>query len=542
MTEPQAALPGTSTSTDIGTGWGDAIADDRKQELWSRLRAWWDEGIYDQVTGPFAKERLTGAEVFWLAVCALAKKDNTTEEVAQLRLRTTRIGSAANIDLSCLCLRDANLANVQLQGAILRGVQAQKVLLSGAQLTRTNLSLAQLQEANLKGAQLEEADLSGAQLQGATLYASRLERSSLTSAYLERANLSNAHLAKTDLSAAHLVEASLRAANMVEANLSDANMNGANLIGAHLTRATLRRTQAHRVIFRGVQAQGANFRDMRAERANFRHAQLQKVILRNAQLSGADFRDAQLSGADLREAFFDRATIFRDAIFSGAAEGNVRVADARWSEVNLAILRESLKPPLGDEQSAHHWRFQPLTVKDGQPAPSRADRLRHRQQQEVRRLELYRAAARANRQLAVTLQSQGMNEEAARFSYRAQVCQRTVFRLEGLRSQGRWFFSWLLDGLAGYGYKPGRSIGIYLVVIAVFMGIYYGLGAAVGPHLSLYEALVVSVTAFHGRGFFATTFQPGDPQAGVAALEAVIGLLIEISFIATFTQRFFGSK
>ena len=43
-------------------------------------------------------------------------------------------------------------------------------------------------------------------------------------------------------------------------------------------------------------------------------------------------------------------------------------------------------------------------------------------------------------------------------------------------------------------------------------------------------------------GFFAASFQSGDPQAGFAALEAVFGLLIEISFIATFTQRFFGSK
>ncbi len=34
----------------------------------------------------------------------------------------------------------------------------------------------------------------------------------------------------------------------------------------------------------------------------------------------------------------------------------------------------------------------------------------------------------------------------------------------------------------------------------------------------------------------------GDPVAILAAIEAIIGLLIEISFIATFTQRFFGSK
>ena len=58
--------------------------------------------------------------------------------------------------------------------------------------------------------------------------------------------------------------------------------------------------------------------------------------------------------------------------------------------------------------------------------------------------------------------------------------------------------------------------------------------------LSWNEALVVSLTAFHGRGFFATAFQPGDPQAALAALEAIIGLLIEITFIATFTQRFFA--
>ena len=51
---------------------------------------------------------------------------------------------------------------------------------------------------------------------------------------------------------------------------------------------------------------------------------------------------------------------------------------------------------------------------------------------------------------------------------------------------------------------------------------------------------MVSLTAFHGRGFFATAFLPGDPQAALAAGEAVIGLLIEITFIATFTQRFFA--
>jgi hypothetical protein len=55
------------------------------------------------------------------------------------------------------------------------------------------------------------------------------------------------------------------------------------------------------------------------------------------------------------------------------------------------------------------------------------------------------------------------------------------------------------------------------------------------------------VTSFHGCGFFPGG-SPGhsltldDPVTVLAAGEAIIGLLIEISFIATFTQRFFGAK
>jgi hypothetical protein len=51
---------------------------------------------------------------------------------------------------------------------------------------------------------------------------------------------------------------------------------------------------------------------------------------------------------------------------------------------------------------------------------------------------------------------------------------------------------------------------------------------------------VFSVTSFHGRGFFPGTLSLEDTLTKLAAPEAVIGLVIEISFIATFTQRFFG--
>lgn len=153
------------------------------------------------------------------------------------------------------------------------------------------------------------------------------------------------------------------------------------------------------------------------------------------------------------------------------------------------------------------------------------------------RLEEYESAVRANRQLAVALQAQGLNEEAARFAYHAQKLQSIVLWRQ--KKLGQYLFSLFLDLLAGYGYRPGRSVLWYLVVIFGFALAYFAIG-----HLPFFpDAFVFSLTSFHGRGFF-----PGlgsqdslhNPLVVIAAFEAVIGLLIEISFIATFTQRFFG--
>ena len=59
-------------------------------------------------------------------------------------------------------------------------------------------------------------------------------------------------------------------------------------------------------------------------------------------------------------------------------------------------------------------------------------------------------------------------------------------------------------------------------------------------NLPWYEALILSVSSFHGRGFFQPLQTLGDPVAIIASVEAVFGLFIEVAFIATFTQRFFG--
>ena len=80
------------------------------------------------------------------------------------------------------------------------------------------------------------------------------------------------------------------------------------------------------------------------------------------------------------------------------------------------------------------------------------------------------------------------------------------------------------------------------MLIFGFMGLYLLNAHFVAPHLRWDEALVLSVSSFHGRGFFTQDITLGDTYARLAAVEAVVGLFIEISFIATFTQRFLGSK
>ena len=140
---------------------------------------------------------------------------------------------------------------------------------------------------------------------------------------------------------------------------------------------------------------------------------------------------------------------------------------------------------------------------------------------------------RANRQLATAL--------------RAQVVQRSVFAQQGKR--GRATLSLFLDLLAGHGYKPARSLYTYLGVLFGFAFLFFlagngwltfGLPASQYQNLPWYEALILSVSSFHGRGFFQPLQTLGDPVAIIASVEAVFGLFIEVAFIATFTQRFFG--
>jgi uncharacterized protein YjbI with pentapeptide repeats len=412
-------------------------------------------------------------------------------------------------------LEGAILTKAQLQGAIFIRARMQDVDLSRAQMQDVNLSWVQMQNAFCFGANLENATLHNAQLQGALL---------------SEAQLQCAHLHNVDLRKANLNVAQLQGATLAWAQMQNAFLPGANLKGANLTEAQL---------------QGANFSMTCLQEAYLGKADLQDTNLSMARLQGADLSEANLNKARLEDIVlvyqknedYDKLQSREGASDGFSGKKNIdkigpRLADVHWGDANLSVIDWPQIIMLGDEYKAQQKKDL------------------HGMKYPTTRLREYQRAVRANRQLAVALQAQGLNEEAARFAYRANVLQRKVLWFQmsqpkaSLRQRGRklsaWVFSHLLNLVAGYGYKPERSLLAYLLVIFGFMGLYLLTSHFTTPHLRWDEALVLSLSSFHGRGFFSQTITLGDAYARLAVTEAVLGLFIEISFIATFTQRFFG--
>ncbi len=284
-----------------------------------------------------------------------------------------------------------------------------------------------------------------------------------------------------------------------------------------------------------VRLEGADLKDASLKGASLRGAHLEGAYLRWVQFEGADLMCASLEGAYLRFALMEKAHLrdacleradLRGALFAGAYLDGIMIcdvncvgpllADTQWNDVNLSVVKWSEIKMLGDEHEAR-----------------KQDKGKGR----VPRLEGYEQAVRANRQLAIALQAQGLNEDAARFAYRAQVMQRKVLWLQ--RDFGHWLFSMLLALLSGYGYRIWRILAAYMVVVSLFAVAYFLLGLHYPPHLHLDQAYLESMTAFHGRVFL-EQFGTNTPQIWLTAFEAITGLVIEGVFIAMLIQRFFG--
>ncbi len=319
----------------------------------------------------------------------------------------------------------------------------------------------------------------------------------LRGADLSQENLHHLPLARL---VAGLDEPDWIVANKGQRTMGAVSMKGADLQGVHL--------------------EGANLRKAHLEETYLVEAHLEKASLISAHLEDANLEKAFFDGADLRGVFFDEGTYIRASSLGSEELGFVFLSNIRWGNANLAVVKWLQVKMLGDEHQARQKKDHEGKLKDRDT-----------------RLYEYQDALRANRQLAIELQAQGLSEAASRFAYRAQKLRRIVLRRQ--KKFGQYIFSGFLDLLAGYGYRPGRSVIWYLITIFGFALAYFAVG-----HLPFFpDAFVFSLTSFHGRGFF-----PGlgsqnslhNPLVIMAAFEAVVGLLIEISFIATFTQRFFG--
>jgi Pentapeptide repeats (8 copies) len=195
-----------------------------------------------------------------------------------------------------------------------------------------------------------------------------------------------------DLQGAFLSQAQLQGVNLIGAQLQ-----GANLIFAQLQGAILQSAQLQRAGLGHAQLEGALLRESQLQGALLFSAQLQGADLREAQLQGANLQLAQLQGADLHGAFFDNTTNLKEVVLGEDKYGFALLADVSWGGVNLAVADWSPLKMLGDEYEARRSTINNKYIKD-----------------EARRLEDYRTAVRANRQLAVVLRDQGLNEEAER--------------------------------------------------------------------------------------------------------------------------------
>src|SRR5260370_1353618 len=475
---------------------------------------------------PFKGVRLSRADVEWL----LAMEEQRGAELSPRDGKGGNQHKSFGLDLRGVDLSEVNLSDLPLMrlhsGLSLEeggNATVEQSRAAAESLGKADLSNAQLQGAQLSWVTLDEAVLVEAHLEGADLGKASLKQAILAGTHLEGVDLTKAHLERATLLEAYLEGAMLQGAYLEEANLFVAHLEGARLAGAHLEGTSLLDTH-----FEGKALGGDELKHLHAWMPHFPEV---------------------LPAADLRGVYLNNRTNL-DGIHVGDDQyGCIALADVRWGDVNLTVVDWADLKRLGDETIAR-----PLNVEEEEGAqpgerglPARAERavdmwlralevsdvvvsyvtrsptltkkLRERIEREERtqretqqqlELERFRVAVRANRQLAVVLRAHGLNESAGRFAYRAQVLQRRVLWRSGARSYGSYFFSCFLDVLAGYGYKPGRTVTAYISTILSFAIIYFSLGLLAGVYgwRSPFYAPLPILLLFHRPSFLPPRFPP----------------------------------
>jgi hypothetical protein len=408
----------------------------------------------------------------------------------------------------------------------------------------------------------ESIDLAGADLTGVDLSELPLACCSLSETNLRKANLSDAFLQGADLSFARLDEATL----------ADADLRRASLVGTHFESSSLAGTQLGRSNLNGAVLN--------------RHTSLDDAHLADSQGYGPSIAGVDWGGADLTALDWRRKPILGEELAAAGVSSGPHLPDRAFT----------IEMPEGDAEALEARGL----LGGGGAAVSElvSDALKAATDSGTpseRRARRYALSARANLQFATVLRDQGLNNIAHHYAYRSRVeerkalfCQsawsyptqasprlglrraaaavylsnrrrsrRTLTRLclqlmraarwmekrlqpvldtvvhscRCVWSYARWLGSLGLSIVAGYGYKPIRCVLAYASVILVFAGGYVALGER------LPSAVFTSMYAFHGRGLGPGFVDRLSVVYGVGAAESLLGLVLEITFIATFTQR-----
>ncbi len=378
------------------------------------------------------------------------------------------------------------------------------------------------------GADLTTADLKDSRFEGAVLgsyVGARLQGANLGSSSFAGATLRRVDLSGTDLTACDLAGADLRDAKLFGAVLGD-DYGAARLIG-RAPEKDAPPTPDEDFAYLEAAVRGANVppRPDPPERL----PQVKRWVY--------DYPDV-LGAADLRGVYFDESSRL-DGVKLTRSDGAVFVEGVRWGAVDLSRINWEGGHVLGDELAVAD-----KVTKRGYDLESLHTRTlgeddrdiaaAHRQFKErkaARYVALLEGAVRANRQVALTLREQGLGDEADYYSYRFRNLQRQLYRAQN--RQPEHVLSFLLWLVAGYGLRPARIFISYVAVVSVFAVLY----TSIVKDLAIWDGVVRSINAFHGRGF---SVDAGASEATrlLAASEALIGLFVEATLIATFAQRF----
>jgi len=358
-------------------------------------------------------------------------------------------------------------------------------------------------------------------------------------------------------------------ANLSEVDFTDSSLTEAEFQGALIAEA----------IFRGARIAGARFHGARLDGADLRGANLERATwyvrprptelgpgnvspeCREAidELSKPDSVPATLDAAILARVAFDSNTTLAN-VTVGNREETVGLADATYNGVSLTRITWP-RSPLADEHVPYDARYIPIhtslddliqdliesqgsamqqrlrrcverirRVRAGEGAAARAE---VRRQREGHLQDRIAPAARANMQLAIALRAQGMREAADYYTFRTYRCRRK--ELAARKRYLPWLALSLFGVIVGYGYRPLNLLIVYCMAIFGFGAAYLATDTG---HLHMWQAIVYSITAFHGRG---VGLAGGLDKTGetLSAAEAVIGLVIEAAFVAAVVQRVF---